>query len=56
MHAIMRIGEKLPIYTAIVDVECIANGLDHASATAEEIDKSGKRSVECQLDMISLEI
>jgi len=50
-QVINHIGGKLPIYSALVDADIKANGLDHASATAKQIDASEKRSIEGQMVM-----
>jgi len=53
MHVITHIGGKLSIYTALVDANLKANGLNCASATAKQIDASERRSIERQMAWVT---
>jgi len=45
----MKMEWKLPIYTALMDADLKANGLDSGGATLKQINASEKRSIECQI-------
>ena len=51
MQVIKHIGGELPVYTSLVDADLKAKGIDHDTATVDEIEESEKSATECQMAM-----